>query len=286
MKRALVALVIVAVLALAWAGLTSWRSPPLLDAPAGLDALQAPRIPAPASDVATYAYTLGGSAGAVLMFGARHTRDPDDPAIAGIARAWDEFGPTVALVEGRLGFLLPPFMDPVATYGEGGEVVRLARRAGIPVFSWEPTRAAEVATVVAAVGRERAAAFFITRPMLSSARFGAPADYEAEARALIAERGQWPGLDGVIATVADLDRTWRDAVGPEGPDWRGASDEYGWPGPFAAAALAAGGARDDHLLRLAVERVNRGERVFVIAGTGHALLLEDALREAIEAAAR
>jgi hypothetical protein len=39
----------------------------------------------------------------------------------------------VALVEGRLGFLLPGFMDPVAAYGETGAVAALARADGLPV---------------------------------------------------------------------------------------------------------------------------------------------------------
>lgn len=42
-----------------------------------------------------------------VVFGASHTRDPKDPQIAEIEFKWKQLKPTIALVEGRLDFLLP-----------------------------------------------------------------------------------------------------------------------------------------------------------------------------------
>src|SRR5690242_10854398 len=91
-----------------------------------------------------YVYKVDGDKGAVLMYGAEHTRDPQDPQIPDIEREWNEFDPTVALVEGRLDFLIEGFMDPVAVLGEGGWVNKLARDQGVPVYSWELPREQEV----------------------------------------------------------------------------------------------------------------------------------------------
>lgn len=43
----------------------------------------------------------------VIIFGASHTRDPQSSEIFQIQEEWNKLKPTVALVEGRLGFLLP-----------------------------------------------------------------------------------------------------------------------------------------------------------------------------------
>jgi len=267
---------------IAWAAVFAWRSPEGLPTPAGYEDAVAPRMAPPVSDTPTHVVRLeAGSGGAVLLFGARHSRDAEDPQIIEIAKRWAEFEPTLALVEGRLGFLLPGVMDPVAQYGESGAVAALARRSGVPHYTWEPETSAEIAGVVEAVGPDIASAYFITRPLLGQRRFGPHEDADSMAEALIAERGRWPGLDGRIATIEDLDRIWTGAVQAD-QDWREVDDQWGWPGRIAEAAAAAGHVRDDHLLRLILDAVSRGERVFAVAGTSHALKLEPVLKERIQ----
>ena len=70
-----------------------------------------------------------------VIFGAEHTRDCNHKEIKMIENSWNRLKPTIALVEGRLGFLLPGFMDPVENLGEGGKVKALAHKRGIPVLT-------------------------------------------------------------------------------------------------------------------------------------------------------
>jgi len=77
------------------------------------------------------------SPGGLLLFGAAHTRDAADPELAMLDREWGAFRPTVALVEGRLGFLFPHLMDPVAEYGEMGATAARARAGDVPLYTWE-----------------------------------------------------------------------------------------------------------------------------------------------------
>ena len=65
-----------------------------------------------------FVYEIGNASGAVLIYGAEHTRNPQDAQIADIATRWRVFAPTVALVESDLGMMFPAFMDPVETFGE------------------------------------------------------------------------------------------------------------------------------------------------------------------------
>ena len=46
-----------------------------------------------------YVLELASARGALLYYGSRHTRDPDDPQIAGMLARWRTFRPTVAVAE-------------------------------------------------------------------------------------------------------------------------------------------------------------------------------------------
>jgi cytoskeletal protein RodZ len=72
------------------------------------------QIPAPIMDNEEYGQVIdqherpyiveieAANGGAVLVYGAEHTKDPNDPQIEDIKTRWAEFHPTVALVESRL----------------------------------------------------------------------------------------------------------------------------------------------------------------------------------------
>lgn len=225
-----------------------------------------------------YVVHLESSQGAVLLYGAEHTRDPHDPQIADIQTKWNEFSPSVALVEGRLDFLAEGFMNPVVELGEGGWVNKLARDNGIPSYTWELRREEEVALMLESFLQEQAVLYYVLRPYFSSVRFGKPADPDATLQGYIDERIRTPGLGGVIVSVADVDRIWqRDFAG--WPDWRDTSDEYGWPGYLNEVSERANSIRDEHLAKLIIYLVQKGERAFVVAGSSHAVSLDSALRE-------
>jgi len=262
----------------------SWRSPPFYD----VDETAA--LPAPILSEAEYeavhatfprpyVVECGDGRGRVLLYGAAHTRDPRDPQIADLEARFRALSPTVLLVEGRPGAPLAALGDPVAKFGESGAVIRLARRARIEIYTWEPTREAEVALQLARFPQERVALFYVLRPYVSSFRFGKPADPDAVVEASRRERVAWPGLEGAFADVAAIDAIWRrDFAGL--PDWRDTSDEYGWPGYLAEIAQSANAIRDEHFARVLLELMARGERVLAVAGSSHAVRLERPLRAA------
>jgi hypothetical protein len=219
--------------------------------------------------------------GALLLFGAAHTRDAAAPELAALRGLWGRFEPTVCLVEGRLGFLLPGVMDPVRHYGEMGFAAALARRDGLPIYSWEPPREAEVARMLETFPAERVALFYVLRPYVSNRRFGKPEDPEGYVEGYRAERTTWPGLEGTLPDIAAIDRLWqRDFAGL--PDWRDTSDEYGWPGYLADLAARSNALRDEHFASVLLDLVRRGERVFAVAGSSHAVRLAPALRAALD----
>jgi hypothetical protein len=130
-KRRLLLAVLAILLLMAWGWFNIWRSPPyvLLSQPCSRDDTIL-TMQEYGEVVSTHArpYVLIGDS--LVVFGAEHTRDPDDPQIDRIRRFWDRLQPTVALVEGRLDFFIPYAMDPVEKLGESGYVAWLAKADG------------------------------------------------------------------------------------------------------------------------------------------------------------
>jgi hypothetical protein len=216
----------------------------------------------------------------VLLFGAEHTNDPRNPQIDSIRSLWNSFSPTVALVESRLGFLFRWTTDPVERYGESGLVYDLARDAGIPCYTWEPPVEAEVAWVRRSYSQKQTALFYILRPYFGQRKFQRPDDPDALVEGTISRRTKWKGLEGSIASVAEIDSLWRaDFTG--GKDWRETDDRYGWPGYLNDIAKVSNAFRDEHFARVIIRLTRNGERVFAVCGSSHAVKLENALRSTV-----
>ena len=216
--------------------------------------------------------------GALLLYGSEHTQNPSDPQIADIQTRWNAFQPTVALVESRLGFFIQGFQNPVQEYGEMGWVFSLARKDNVPVYTWEVPREREIQYTLEEYPKEQVALFYILRPYFSNFRFGKPDDPNAVAEGYIHERSDYPGIENVITNVEQIDAIWgRDF--PDEADWRDTSDQFGLPGYLGEIASRSNEARDEHFVRVIIDLVQKGERVFAVAGSSHAVKLEPAMRD-------
>jgi len=229
-----------------------------------------------------YVVQLATASGALVLYGASHTKDPNDHQIGDLRQRWAEFRPSVALVEGRLGFLVEGFSDPVRKFGERGLVFAMARKQGVKVYTWEPQIEREVAQVLQWHAKERVALFYILRPYFSNLRHGRPTDPDGVVEGYRRKRTRWPGLENTFGSVAEVDAIWqRDFNGVK--DWRDTSDEYGLPGYLNDVWKTSNAARDEHFARVIIDLVRKNERVFAVCGSSHAVKLEPALRAALSA---
>jgi hypothetical protein len=212
--------------------------------------------------------------GALLYYGASHTRDADHPQIADIASRWDAFEPTVALYEGRSrGFFYGALIEPFAGLPEPALVHKLARRDDVPLYTLEPAYSDEVAELLGQFAPEQVALYFFLRVYSSEA--GGIAN-EALARDLLAKRTDVDGLRGSLSSLADVDRVWRRDF-PGEDDWRVVQGE---PGYLADISDASRQIRGRHMARILIDLVEKGERVFAVVGSGHVIRQEWNLRSA------
>ena len=93
-----------------------------------------------------------------------------------------------------------------------------------------------------------------------------------------------PTIGGPPGTIAELDVSYRKYF-PTGTDWR--KSPVAWFDPVSNVRLtnqmaaASGRYRDEYMLPRLVERVRRGDRVFVAFGFVHVYMLEPALTDAL-----
>jgi len=278
LKRLLKPLLALVALALLIAGtvlLVAWRSPPyyVVSKPSAASANILPFKEYPKVSDHPRPYVV--AAPGYVVFGATHTRDPKSPQLTVLEEHWRALRPTVALVEGRLGFLFPGLMDAVEKLGEGGRVNALAKKDGIPVYNWDlpkETLARELKTLFSA---EQIALSQILSPYFSQLRFGRPASPESVIEGYL-HRAANVGQQDAFKSAADVDRVWKKHF-PEGPDWRDVSDERPLPGFLAEMMNATNDLRNRQLVSAIEELRAKGERVFVITGSSHAVCVQPAL---------
>ncbi|MBX9579011.1 MAG: hypothetical protein K2X87_01780 [Gemmataceae bacterium] len=267
-----------------WGWVTSWRRLPHFDV-ASEAPLTVPIMPGKeyAGVIDThprpYLVRVDTGRGSALIYGAEHTKSPADPALDAIRREWEAFEPTVALCESRLGVLFPQLMDPVREFGEPGLVHALARKRGIPTYTWEPTPAQYMTHLQRQpFTKEQLALRVKFGAYFSNRRHGRPADPESFVADAVGNGSKWPGLEDTLPTVRDLEAAWKSHF-PDGPDWREVSDQYGLPGFLAE--IDTNTARDEHFVRIVASLVRGGHRVFAVAGSSHAVKIEAALKAAL-----
>lgn len=224
-------------------------------------------------------------AGALLFFGSRHSKDPDHPQQAALRRVWEEFKPTVALVEGRMSFFVGTATQGIGVFGEGATVYALAEDAGIPLYTLEPPLEVEIAALQEIGDRTQVALFRVLSGYMSARRGGEVSDFKIGR--LLSRRAA--PLTDALPTIEAFDAFFA-AQFPQYPGWRDLPEEAMWPGRtdtwLNLMATRANEVRDEHFLRAMLELTRRGERVLAIAGRSHTINLEPVLWESLQPAKR
>jgi len=213
------------------------------------------------------------------IFGSAHTRDQDYFEIALIEKEWQKLRPTVALIEGRLGFLIPGLMNAVKNLGEGGKVKALAEQDNIPLYNWDLPKETLAKQLLIKFNAEQIALSQILNPYFGQLRFGRPESPEKYIEPYY-KRAKYVDQQNNIKTTADIDRLWKKYF-PGGDDWRNINDENGLPGFLEDMAAFTNDLRNRQLVSAVKELTGKGEKVFVTCGSSHAVCIAIAFKDAI-----
>ncbi len=219
------------------------------------------------------------SGGALYYFGACHTRDPDQPIITKFTSDWPSFAPTLALVEQRMGLYFGGWRSAVGEFGESAAVNELARRDDVPIHTLHQEQTGHAAELAAKVGRREAAAYLALRMAHGENPQGPIGDAELEHA--LGKRAVGV-LSDALSGAAELDAFWHDTFADELGDWR--TLRWSSIGPrlghtkFEAVGHWDNVLRDVHMVRIMVDQVEQGERVFTVVGRSHVIQQEPAIR--------
>lgn len=225
----------------------------------------------------------GGGRGSLLYFGALHSKDPNHPEQAELRRVWREFRPTVALVEGRMGFFVGTATQGIRIFGEGAAVYAMAERDGIRLHTLEPPLEVEIAALEECGDRTQVGMFRFLSGYMSARRGGPVSEFKIDR--LLSKRAR--PLTEAFATREAFDKYFASQF-PDETGWRDLPEQAMWPGRsdtlLHRMATRSNEARDEHFNRVMIDLVNRGERVLAIAGRSHTVVQEPVLWESLQPA--
>jgi hypothetical protein len=229
---------------------------------------------------------IQGVSGALFYYGAAHTNDPANPQIAEIQRFWREFQPTFAFNEGGAPPVLDTLEETVGRSGESALVRWLARRDGVPVESFEPSRVEIVAALVSRFTPEQIKVANVLRGLSQDSRRAEQfrvSDIDGEVNRVLTILSRTRGLEGAPRTASEFAMSAIRLV-PPNSDWRRPAPEWFDPVPdppptwFNAFARAESNFRDEVIMQKLAQKVQDGERVFAVIGGSHVVMQERALR--------
>jgi len=220
--------------------------------------------------------------GALLYFGAQHNYDPKNAQVAQIEKLWKEFRPTVAYHESIGTSLSKTVEEAVSKSGESGLVLFLAARNKIPALSLEPNRNDEVAMMLKTYTPEQIKVFFVLRQVPQFNDRKNEQTIEEFIPIFLRNVSYIPGLENAPPnTVTEINKSclW---LSPQLQDWRTA--DRSWSDPAARKAYTnqiarlSSEFRDLHMVKLLIDKVKQGERVFAVVGGSHVVMQEPVLK--------
>ena len=224
------------------------------------------------------------SGGRLVYVGSRHLNDPEHLELKLIETLWGQVVPELALNEGGD----PPSLDDreaaIRKFGEPGLVRHLAKRDGVPVRSFDPSWAEEVAELGSSFDCESLRLFYAFRQASHHNRNRVEPIEDLMKRVFamldsIPELRCGPRtLDGLRAEYAER-FPGRDGLESIAPEWFDPVRHDHWLNEIARASSEL---RDRYIIEELTRPVLEGKRVFAVAGASHVVMQEELIRSLLQ----
>jgi hypothetical protein len=230
-----------------------------------------------------YVVDVGQADARLVLFGCLHDSDPSNPMFDQIEERFAALAPTFALHEGT-----PPAVEPlreiaIRRHCESGLVRHLAARAGIDTASMDIPLPEEAKLLRNKLSPGDALVFLVVRQLASYNRKTLRMDFDAYfgdffeliAPPLGLARIEWPRIEREHLRLLGRPLAARSVTGAE-------TDPMRLDLPTQRIARWSNRLRDEHMLRRLLAALNEHGRVFATVGVTHAVMLEPAIRAAVE----
>jgi hypothetical protein len=226
-----------------------------------------------------YTLNLESSRGALLYFGVQHSSSPRDQQLVTLEKFWEGFRPTIAFNEGGDPPVAQSRDEAITQYGEAGLVRWLASRDGVPISSLDLSRDLQANALRPHWPSEQVKLFFLVRALLPC-ESRSSCDPKAELGRILPIISSTTGIGSPPNTVEEVEQTLANIPPAEG----GSTDHAKWfdptqaGHPFNVMAREVEDARDRHMVSVITLALQKGHRVFAVAGGSHVSRQEPALR--------
>jgi hypothetical protein len=226
-----------------------------------------------------------GGKGELLYFGAFHTVDANNFQIKEIEKIWQKFNPTLVFSEGGIWPLADSSSAAVNLYGEPGLLRFMADRYSVPIRSFEPRRIREVYHLLKYFSGEQIKMFYILRQAVVYRGMGWDMKDLRFAEFLLENLLKLPQLCSYPWTMAQFEERFYQLF-PEIGDWRYVPDHW-----FSAKfdnhwlnlmSKRVNDYRNQHMVRVLMNALKKGGRIFAVAGRSHVVMQEPVLRNLIQ----
>lgn len=163
----------------------------------------------------------------MLFFGTRHNFSPDSAQNAELARLFEQFAPTLLIVEGGSWPVAASKDEAVRRYGEMGLVTFSAAKRGIRVASFDADFHSELQALGQQFPAELVKTYYVARlvPQLKAASGAIPTVAEIERLLRSGDYGSTGNAPQPPATIDQFDQAVRNAV-PGLKDWTALEYEH------------------------------------------------------------
>lgn len=241
-----------------------------------------------------YIYKLGNSHQYLCFFGVQHSYDPQDEQFGQLKAAWSQWlkqtdsSKRIILTEGGKRPLSKSETVAIQENGEAGLATYLAHKSGVKVESPEPDRKQEADHLANQFDRDKAMYYYFARQVpqwfsINQQRGVSFDEYFDNFFKRHRQSIRWNNYDFSIEHIKTLHKqyTGKEFEVPESRQDH--SDLYEQYNPASNdVSSASSHYRDKYILGRTKELWDNGQSIFIVYGSGHAIVMEPALRALIE----
>ncbi len=238
-----------------------------------------------------YVYSLERDGQSIDYFGAAHSCDPEHPQMKELKKAWENFleksrdRKRIVFVEGSLRESKATEEQSILEAGgEGGLISFLAHQRGVDLYCPEPTSMDEVAELLKQFSKEQIAYYYFARVVNQwhrTFKAGVPfLKYIEGHLRQDAKELQWADFDFSLDHMKKIHRQIfeKDFDEMDAELFYDSSNPTRRSNPISEVARASSDIRNGHILDKIEEYWNEGYSIFIVYGSGHAVVHEPALR--------
>ncbi len=231
-----------------------------------------------------YILELTTSKGSLVYYGSLHRVDPRCPQFVDIEKRWKKFKPTMVLCEGCIWPLEESRKRAISRYGEGGLIRFLAAKDGIPIQCIDPPRDREAIQLSRYFTPEKIKLYYILRQVVINQNMKKDIKNTNYVCNILRELSSLKAFKGNPSTFDEYERSVYKAF-PDLEKWQSIPCSYfysGDPGNFLPKIhLKVNEFRDHHMIRILLNELKKGKRVFAVVGRSHVVKQEPVLRSEV-----